>query len=121
MKTAPYALPFAVCAFAVAGAALRRPIARQRSGATMVAPSQPIRARRVQSARRARDPQMMPKFLKDLFPNLEKPDDPLGAIKGLFGLNSEPEPDMSGKTISDFSAKAISGRTVDFGSFTGKP
>jgi hypothetical protein len=64
---------------------------------------------------------MMPKFLKDLFPNLEKPEDPLGALKSFFGMNSEPEPDMSGKTLSDFSAKAISGRTVDFASLSGKP
>ncbi|KAJ1636843.1 hypothetical protein T492DRAFT_834936 [Pavlovales sp. CCMP2436] len=32
---------------------------------------------------------MMPKFLKKLFPNLEKPDDPLGGIKKLFGIDSQ--------------------------------
>jgi hypothetical protein len=63
---------------------------------------------------------MMPKFLKNLFPNLDKPDDPLGGLKALFG-GGGPAQDMSGKTLSDFSAKAISGRMVDFGSFAGKP
>eukprot|EP00302_Diacronema_sp_CCMP2436_P008258 CAMPEP_0179906788 /NCGR_PEP_ID=MMETSP0982-20121206/43447_1 /TAXON_ID=483367 /ORGANISM="non described non described, Strain CCMP 2436" /LENGTH=163 /DNA_ID=CAMNT_0021807351 /DNA_START=42 /DNA_END=532 /DNA_ORIENTATION=- len=35
---------------------------------------------------------MMPKFLKKLFPNLEKPDDPLGGIKKLFGIDSQSGP-----------------------------
>lgn len=35
---------------------------------------------------------MMPKFLKDLFPDMEKPDDPLGAIKSFFGMKEEEEP-----------------------------
>lgn len=117
---APFAFPFAVCALAVAGAALRKPVARQRSSfPTMVVPARRLAASSV--SRRARDPRMMPKFLKDLFPNLEKPDDPLGAIKSIFGGDSEPAQDMTGKTLSDFSSKAISGRTVDFASFAGKP
>ena len=28
---------------------------------------------------------MMPKFLKDLFPDMDKPDNPLGAIGDAFG------------------------------------
>ena len=30
-----------------------------------------------------------PQFLKDLFPDMEKPDDPLGAIKSFFGMKDE--------------------------------
>jgi hypothetical protein len=63
---------------------------------------------------------MMPKFLKELFPNLEKPDDPLGFVKGLFGGGGGDE-EVSAKSLSELSAKAISGRTVDFASFKGKP
>jgi hypothetical protein len=58
---------------------------------------------------------MMPKFLKDLFPNLEKPD--FGALFGGGGGDEE----VSAKSLSELSAKAISGRTVDFASFKGKP
>ena len=37
---------------------------------------------------------IQPKFLKDLFPDMEKPDDPLGAIKSFFGMKEEePEPE----------------------------
>ena len=36
-----------------------------------------------------------PEFLKKLFPDMEKPDDPLSAIKSIFGMKEEepaPEP-----------------------------
>ena len=42
------------------------------------------------------DARAQPKFLKDLFPDMEKPDDPLGAIKSFFGMKEEspaPEPE----------------------------
>lgn len=45
--------------------------------------------------RSASQPVMMPKFLKDLFPDLDKPDDVLGGIKKMFGMEEEapaPEP-----------------------------
>lgn len=42
---------------------------------------------------RVSDPEMMPKFLKDLFPDMEKPDDVLGSIKSFFGMTDEPEPE----------------------------
>lgn len=44
---------------------------------------------RTSMVRRTVEPVMMPKFLKDLFPGLEKPDDPLGSIKSFFGLGEE--------------------------------
>ena len=44
----------------------------------------------------------------------------LGGIKALFGGSSAYEK-VSAKSLSELSAKAISGRTVDFASFKGKP
>lgn len=41
-----------------------------------------------------------PKFLKDLFPDMEKPDDPLGAIKSFFGIKDE-EPAPAEETPTD--------------------
>ena len=32
---------------------------------------------------------MMPKFLKDLFPDMEKPEDALAGIKSFFGIKEE--------------------------------
>lgn len=34
---------------------------------------------------------MMPKFLKDLFPDMDKPDDIFGKIKEAFGMKEEEE------------------------------
>ena len=34
-------------------------------------------------------PVMMPKFIKDLFPEMDKPDDFLGGIKKMFGMEDE--------------------------------
>ena len=42
--------------------------------------------------RRAISAEMMPKFLKDLFPDMDKPDNPMGAIKNFFGGGGDEEP-----------------------------
>lgn len=50
---------------------------------------------RLDPAERSAQPVMMPKFIKDLFPNLEKPEDALGSIQDAFGgifKQEEPEP-----------------------------
>lgn len=45
------------------------------------------------AATRADSPVMMPKFLKDLFPDMDKPDNPLGKIGEFFsGLTGDEKP-----------------------------
>ena len=67
-------------------------------------PPMSIRRLTVEStSRRAPDPQMMPKFLKTLFPGLDKPDinidGPLGALKAFFGGSAEPEASLTAAQI----------------------
>ena len=40
---------------------------------------------------------VLPQFLKDLFPDMEKPDDIIGSIKSMFGMKDE-EPEAPAAT-----------------------
>eukprot|EP00306_Pavlova_sp_CCMP459_P021824 CAMPEP_0185542196 /NCGR_PEP_ID=MMETSP1381-20130426/2471_1 /TAXON_ID=298111 /ORGANISM="Pavlova sp., Strain CCMP459" /LENGTH=106 /DNA_ID=CAMNT_0028154169 /DNA_START=29 /DNA_END=349 /DNA_ORIENTATION=- len=67
-------------------------------GASAFSPVGPVRASRVVSRQVAvtttDDIVMMPKFLKKLFPNAEKPDDALGGLKKMFGGKSSKADDL---------------------------
>ena len=65
------------------------------AGASAFAPgAQPLKLAASPACSRATNAEMMPKFLKDLFPDMEKPDNPLGAVAKFFGLeDKEPEPE----------------------------
>merc|ERR1712159_701132 len=62
-------------------------------GATAFAPgAAPLKLAAASSSTRAVNAEMMPKFLKDLFPDMDKPDNPLAGIAKMFGMEKEDEP-----------------------------